>query len=103
MARVRGCDVWCGREDESVGGGGIRMGGCAVVYKAVCMSVRDLRSGDDGDHLGGARNQESAVARPTSRQLKSARAPTFIFHLRRLRHTLASRGPFSLSELNLSL
>jgi hypothetical protein len=49
---MRGCDVWCGREDESVGGGGIRMGGCAVVYKAVCMSVRDLRSGDDGDHLG---------------------------------------------------
>jgi hypothetical protein len=38
--------------------------------------LRDLRSGDDGDHLGGAGNQDTAVAqallaRPTSRQLKS--------------------------------
>lgn len=39
--------------------------------------LRDLRSGDDGDHLGGgAGNQETPVAqallaRPMSRQLKS--------------------------------
>ena len=56
---MRGCGVWCGREDESVSGGGIGMGGCAMVYKAVCvLVVRDLRSGDDSDHLGGARNQD---------------------------------------------
>lgn len=76
---MRGCDVWCGREDESVGGGGIRMGGCAVVYKAVCMSVRDLRSGDDsGDHLG-TWAVHAIKTDWTSRQLNSARAPPRIF------------------------
>ena len=61
---MRGCGVWCGREDESASGGGMgSFGDCAVVYKAVCMLVvRDLRSGDAGDHLG-----ECTQSRPTGR------------------------------------
>jgi hypothetical protein len=41
MARVRGCDVWSSREDESVCGGGVSMWCCDVVDKAVLV-VRDL-------------------------------------------------------------
>lgn len=33
---MRGCGVWNGRGDESVGGGDIGMGGCGVVYVVVC-------------------------------------------------------------------
>lgn len=55
-ARVR-C-VWCSREDERmrVPVAAIWVLWCCGVQGCVLLVVRDLRSGDDGDHLGAARN-----------------------------------------------
>lgn len=92
---MRGCDVWCGRGDESVGGGGMSMSGWAVVYEALCMLVvRDLRSGDDGDHLG-----ECTQSRPTGRLGNSNQPVRRLASLTPAPHS--HRDPCSLSQLNL--
>lgn len=82
------------------------------VCSCMLYVLRDLRSGDDGDHSGGgAGDQETAVAqallaRPTgvsATQIRPARAPPLIIFdaCATLSRLASHRDPCSLTQLNL--